>query len=309
MSLDKTKWPYQDTVDPNIYKNNINWPKISIVTPCYNQGQFIEETILSILNQNYPNLEYIIIDGGSSDQTVSIIKKYEQQLNYWVSEKDDGQADAISKGLEVCTGSIFNWINSDDLLAKDALFNVANEYIKNSDLKVIAGGCCAFDVGLPENYIYNKQDLTFDGLISEKSNFQQPSQWLNIKKHDIQINKKLHYSFDWELILNLNIKPSEICYTNALLSYFRLHPLAKTSNFGLEFKIEKLEIIKNHYKRFKANFWPLKKYHIFLNAYVQTCLAKQTVSDLLMLLIKNPSFAFSRFYLSNLLRVVLKTNK
>src|SRR5690606_10615120 len=103
-------------------------PKISIVTPSYNQGQFIEETILSIISQNYPNLEYIIIDGGSTDNTVDIIKKYENHLKYWVSEADKGQADAINKGLQHCTGDIFNWINSDDYLESNSLFTIANAY-------------------------------------------------------------------------------------------------------------------------------------------------------------------------------------
>ena len=94
--------------------NGEAWPRISIVTPSFNQGQFIEETIRSILLQGYPNLEYIIIDGGSTDESVEIIKKYEPWLTYWVSEKDRGQAHAINKGLERCTGEILAYINSDD---------------------------------------------------------------------------------------------------------------------------------------------------------------------------------------------------
>ena len=92
----------------------LSYPKISIVTPSFNQGKYIEQTIQSVLTQNYPNLEYIIIDGGSTDKTVDIIKKYEQQLSYWVTEPDKGQTDAINKGFAKCTGEIFNWINSDD---------------------------------------------------------------------------------------------------------------------------------------------------------------------------------------------------
>ena len=98
-----------------------NYPRISIVTPSYNQGQFIEQTIRSVLLQNYPNLEYIIIDGGSTDNTVETIEKYEQYITYWVSEPDRGQSHAINKGFARCTGEIMAWLNSDDLYLPSAL--------------------------------------------------------------------------------------------------------------------------------------------------------------------------------------------
>ena len=103
----------------------MNWPKISIVTPSYNQNHFLERTIESILSQNYPNLEYIIIDGGSTDGSVDTIKKYEDQLSYWISESDKGLYDAINKGFKQSTGDIMGWLNSDDTLHKNALYNLA----------------------------------------------------------------------------------------------------------------------------------------------------------------------------------------
>src|SRR5580700_341038 len=114
-------------------------PKISIITPSYNQGQFIEETILSILNQNYPNLEYLIIDGKSTDSTIEIIKKYEQKIFYWVSEKDSGQSEAINKGFQKATGEIVCWLNSDDILMPNALNEVAAQFIKNKELILLNG--------------------------------------------------------------------------------------------------------------------------------------------------------------------------
>ena len=99
-----------------------NYPKLSIITPSYNQGEFLEATIKSVIDQGYPNLEYIIIDGGSTDNSVEIIKKYEKHLAYWVSEKDKGQTDAINKGLWKSTGEILGWINSDDIYV-DGTFN------------------------------------------------------------------------------------------------------------------------------------------------------------------------------------------
>ncbi len=113
--------------------------KISIVTPSYNQGQFIERTILSVINQNYPNLEYIVIDGGSTDNTVDIIKKYEDKITYWVSEKDEGQTDAINKGMQKATGDIICWINSDDVLLPRSLSFIDNYFRENKDVELVNG--------------------------------------------------------------------------------------------------------------------------------------------------------------------------
>lgn len=104
--------------------------KISIITPSYNQGQFIEETIQSVIQQSYANVEYIVIDGGSKDNTIDIIKKYESKITYWESKKDKGQSDAINKGLAIATGDIVAWLNSDDMYTENALKRVANIFLK-----------------------------------------------------------------------------------------------------------------------------------------------------------------------------------
>lgn len=110
---------------------NITVPRITIITPSLNQGKFIEETILSILSQDYPNLEYFIVDGGSNDNTLDVIRKYEDRIDWWVSEPDRGQSHAINKGLKRATGDIMNWINSDDLLFPGALQRVAACFLRH----------------------------------------------------------------------------------------------------------------------------------------------------------------------------------
>ncbi|MCF2447070.1 glycosyltransferase [Dyadobacter sp. CY345] len=113
--------------------------KVSIVTPSYNQGQFIEETIQSVLDQDYDNLEYLVIDGGSTDNTVEVIKKYEDRLKYWVSEKDNGQTHAINKGFAMASGDIIAWINSDDVYCKGAIQAVTDFFEKNPQANVVVG--------------------------------------------------------------------------------------------------------------------------------------------------------------------------
>ena len=132
-------WPFNDNLSPVKFAPDFKWPKISIVTPSFNQGKYIEQTILSVLGQQYPNLEYIIIDGGSTDETLSIIKKYESQITYWVSERDNGQSHAINKGLLRCTGEIFNWLNSDDWYTPNSFYQIAHAFLDNPDAQVISG--------------------------------------------------------------------------------------------------------------------------------------------------------------------------
>jgi glycosyltransferase involved in cell wall biosynthesis len=115
-------------------------PKITIVTPSFNQGQFIEPTIQSVLSQDYPDLEYMIIDGGSTDKSIEIIKKYEDRIALWKSEKDNGQSDAIQKGLDLATGEVFAWQNSDDVYAPRVFGAVADIFAAFPGVDIVFGG-------------------------------------------------------------------------------------------------------------------------------------------------------------------------
>src|SRR5260370_28877982 len=111
-----------------------SFPRISIITPSFNQAEFVERTILSVLEQNYPNLEYIVVDGGSTDGSVDVIRRYQSRIAYWVSEKDRGQAHAINKGLQRATGDIIGYLNSDDYYLEGALARVADCFSREPDV-------------------------------------------------------------------------------------------------------------------------------------------------------------------------------
>ena len=144
---DKTGWPWTEETSqlPDVMPDGKPWPKISVVTPSFNQGQFLEETIRSVLLQGYPDLEYIIIDGGSTDESVDIIRKYGPWLRYWVSEPDDGQTAAINKGLKLINGDIAAYLNSDDVYCPGAFNKVINCFEINLDVAMLYGDVVTID--------------------------------------------------------------------------------------------------------------------------------------------------------------------
>src|SRR5665648_525607 len=119
-------------------------PQITVITPSYNQGDFIDQTIQSVLSQNYPDLQYLVMDGGSTDQTVDILKQYDQQF-FWVSERDRGQSDALNKGLRMATGEVVCFLNSDDLYEPGALFQVGKFFADHPEAAWLTGKCRVVD--------------------------------------------------------------------------------------------------------------------------------------------------------------------
>jgi glycosyltransferase involved in cell wall biosynthesis len=227
----KIGWPWtkESSPVPDLMPDGSKWPRVSIVTPNYNYGHFIEETIRSVLLQGYPNLEYIIIDGASTDSSFDIIKKYEPWLQYWVSEKDNGQSSAINKGIEKCTGDIFNWINSDDRLTESSLQKIAVEIRGASALAGVVGN---FNENSLASSSIKNQNLSAANMVMGSTSpvFHQPGLWLRLDKLRSvgTLEESLRYCFDWDLTIRYLSKFPDLQYSSAVVCDFRLHEISKT---------------------------------------------------------------------------------
>jgi glycosyltransferase involved in cell wall biosynthesis len=224
----------------------MNYPKISIVTPSYNQGQYLEDTILSVLGQGYPNLEYLIYDAASTDNSVEIIKMYENQLCYWVSEKDKGQADAINKGFAKSTGEILMWLNSDDVLMPNVLDFIAKQYMDKGD-GIYFGNCIHFKEScLGGLYAHGSNVLLYcrsnalelvDTII-QPSSFWSRKVWL--QTGDLAAN--FHFGFDWEWFLRAKSKNIPFYPLNKTIAMYRIHDAHKSGTGGVKRQEELLRI-------------------------------------------------------------------
>jgi glycosyltransferase involved in cell wall biosynthesis len=216
-------------------------PKISIITPSYNQGHFIEETITSVLDQNYPNLEYIIMDGGSKDDTVEVIKKYQRYITYWVSEKDKGQSDAINKGFRKATGDVINWLNSDDYYEPGTLLHVG-EIFSDPDVMAYCGKSRIFSSDherpSPGTDIYNDNLEKTIGW----ARIDQPETFFRKMALDESgyLNENLHFVMDKDLWVRFlcQFGIDNIRKDDRMLAHFRLHGESKTVSLQEEFDLE-----------------------------------------------------------------------
>jgi glycosyltransferase involved in cell wall biosynthesis len=234
-------------------------PKISVITPSYNQAEYLERTILSVLNQDYPNLEYIVIDGGSTDGSVDIIRKYESRLAYWVSEPDRGQTEAINKGLRRATGEWVAWQNSDDIFYSGTLGDVASAAAKYPDADLIIGNMMLIDS--LDRELTNIQYVTpsHGALLAEGMILTNQAAFWRTGVHDDigWLDESLHYSFDYEWFLRLT-KDHRAVHVNKMWGGYRLHDETKTHNMAQRFNEERARILQGRI----FPYWKIKLYQL-----------------------------------------------
>lgn len=239
----RTGWPWTEASPllPPTRPDGSAWPRITIVTPSYNQGEFIEETIRSVLLQGYPNLEYIVMDGGSTDGTVATIRKYEPWLAHWRSEPDGGQAAAINDGLAAATGAIFQFINSDDVFCIDSFRKVGEAF---ADVDVVAGWVVQFSP--TAETLYRNRHLSCAFLLRHHgltvhSDYHQPGVFLDTEKlRSIGgFDASYRFVFDYVAMVRYLDRFPRVQTLDAAVARFRLHQNTKTvsegNGFGAEF--------------------------------------------------------------------------
>lgn len=250
----KNEFPW---VTPNKHQwdTEKSYPKLSVIVPSYNQDIFLEETLLSIINQNYPDLELIVIDGGSTDNSVSIIKQYETHIAYWVSEKDRGQSHAINKGLEIATGEWVAWMNSDDCYLEGALYYIFNE-IDYHQYDFLHGSCSSGISIKNRNCVIQEKNY-------KKTPFQLllfflavkyiiPSQSVFIRKSILAksgfIDEHLHYVMDMEWFYRIYKQTDRRFFYKNAICFYRHHVNAKST--------KDVDLVKEESKAVAYSKWP-----------------------------------------------------
>ena len=221
--------------------------KLSIVTPSFNQGRFLEETILSVLNQGYEPLEYIIIDGGSTDESVSIIQSYEDKLAYWTSEKDRGQVHAINKGLERATGDILAFINSDDVYLPGAFHAVMSHFADNPKSEWICGDTIMFGEGHETQLIHSTVPQSAAHCLSWAYQAPQPGHFWKRELVTSGFQERWNYDFDHDMYVRLLLAGHKCEYIPLPMAAYRLHEVSKTVAEGHR-QLEEFDQIAEFYE-------------------------------------------------------------
>jgi glycosyltransferase involved in cell wall biosynthesis len=322
---EKSGWPWTEETPPlpPAMPDGSTWPKISIVTPSYNQAQYLEETIRSVLLQGYPNLEYIIIDGGSTDGSVEIIKKYEPWLAYWISEPDGGQTYAINKGIQHANGTILNWLNSDDFLYPGALSAIAEAYLNN---KKEAGVICANakivnkqGEIIAESLVQtiNPEDMpcpTYPSVVGgiQASWFFTSAAWLRVNG----LNLKLNYTMDTDLYFRFQESGATFTPVNYFVAAYRTYPETKTRHGWKESAAFKKRFYRRQLSkvsREKQNIYRKRIQKMFFAMYLRGISANDSfftrLEKLLYGIYEYPRALFYRYQIMRCIRLLLSPPK
>jgi hypothetical protein len=253
-------WNYPVAPVPATYPSGKPLPKISVITVTFNQGPYLEETIRSVLMQGYPNLEYIVIDGCSTDNTSAILERYRDELTHCIVEPDNGQSDALNKGFRLATGDILAWLNSDDCYLPQALFRVAIAF-ENSDVDMVVGGCqlrhdfspvpfqthhSIFPLGAPASLPLERL-LDLENCWKQGEFFYQPEVFWTKElweKSGAHVNAQLFYSMDYELWLRMAQNEAKILHIPDPIALYRMHEAQKTYGDALPYYPELEQVAK-----------------------------------------------------------------
>ncbi|MFB0534680.1 MAG: glycosyltransferase family 2 protein [Anaerolineae bacterium] len=235
--------------------------RVSIVTPSFNQGEFIEETILSVSGQTYPHIEHLIVDGGSTDHTLDVLRTYEGAYNMrWISEPDEGQSDALNKGFEMASGDVIGWINSDDVyFSPDAVSTVARAFVQNPGADVVCGDLARINERgqLMNIYPYNSYVI--------ERHFPQPSTFFRkhiVEKHRLDTSLKFCMDRDFFIRLKRDYRFHHVC---KVLACLRMHTATKFYYLGAEGYLKERALIDQRYGlRRDARFWTARAVFWFL---------------------------------------------
>lgn len=239
---------------------------ISVITPSYNQGEFIERTLQSVLNQSIKPLEYFVFDGGSTDNTVDILKIYENQLS-WTSEPDAGQAAAVNKGFKIAQGDIIGWLNSDDIYYPNAFQHVIDFFSKNPDINVLYGNANHIDKSNQIIEAYPTEPWNYDRLKSVCF-LSQPAVFFRreiIEQYGV-LDEKLHYCMDYEYWLRLGMKGASFAHIPFILAGSRFYMETKTMGQRVPVHAE-INAMQRRVLGYTADSWLTNYAHVLVESH------------------------------------------
>lgn len=232
-------------------------PRITVITPSFNQAAFLPRTIESVLGQKYPNLEYFVIDGGSTDGSADVIRCYASQLNGWVSKRDRGQADAINQGLSWANGEIIAFLNSDDTYPAGTLRRVAERMAGEKAPRWLVGACAMIDTDdvVLDRFAHHAPESYLQYLMHTSGMIPQPSSFWNadLFRRNGYFDAGLHYCFDYEFHCRLMANGETPTLIDDTLAHFRVHPTSKGCSQPIKFGLERLTVAARYAKHLPIN--------------------------------------------------------